>query len=264
MSKKATNTMSFEIGDRCAVATAATGHETAFGTVTNISKSGWYIVTLDEPTRFPGCKDGKLSARISSMAYESTEKAASKPAPGSIAAMLADANADAPAPKAPKAAKTPKAPAHPTECPECGLKLEESKDEDGNTTLTCPDEECGWEETYEADKEAASRMAEALRQARQHYTKDKRPDGSATAHCGDAIAKELRDMEPEETANLADKVLQQPHGFHFAKYQNLNNGQIRMNSGNRIRAYWKKINEDGNEAEINRVGILLNLIETDE
>ena len=54
------------------------------------------------------------------------------------------------------------------------------------------------------------------------------------------------------------------HGFHFAKYQNLNNGQIRMNSGNRIRAYWKKINEAGDEAEITRVGILLNLIETDE
>lgn len=264
MSKKTTNTMSFEIGSRCAVATAATGHETAFGTVTNISKSGWYIITLDEPTRFPGCKDGKLSARISSMAYESTEKAASKPAPGSLAAMLADANADAPAP-APKAKAAPKAeaaPKLPTECPECESgELESETDEDGNTTVSCS---CGWEETYEANPGAASRMAEALRKARRHYKKDKRPDGSATAHCGDAIAKELRDMEPEETANLADKVLQQPHGFHFTKYQNLNNGQIRMNSGNRIRAYWRKINEDGNEAEINRVGILLNLIETDE
>lgn len=261
-----TNLASFAIGDRCAVATAATKQETAFGTVIDISKSGWYIVRLDDPERFSGCKDGKLSARISSMAYESVEKAA-KPKAGSFAAQLASANGTGEAvpqppakPKpAPKAKQEPKLP---TECPECESgELETETDEDGNTTVSCS---CGWEETIEADPDRASRMAEALRKARAHYKKDKRPDGSATAHCNDAIALELHDLDPREVADLADKVLKQPHGFHFGKYQNLNNGQIRMNSGNRIRAYWKKINEDGDETEIARVAKLLNLVEIDD
>lgn len=263
--KQTTNVASFEIGDRCAVATAATKQETAFGTVIDISKSGWFIIKLDDPERFSGCKDGKLSARISSMAYESVEKKSSS---GSLASQLTAANAPAPAKekatKAPKAAPKPKAPKLPTVCPECGGHLQHEddscRDEDGNIIVACADPECGWEETIEADPELASRMAEALRKARARYTKDKRPDGSATAHCNDAIAQELRDLEPLEVADLADKVLQQPTGFHRAKYGSLNNGQIRMNSGNRIRGYWKAINEDANEAEIARVGRLLNLI----
>lgn len=259
---KTTNAASFAIGDRCAVATAATLQETAYGTVTDISKSGWFIVTLDEPERFSGCKGGKLSARLSSMAYESVEKAA-KPAPSSFAGQLASANAPATAkepktkpPKAPKAA-----PKLPTECPECESgELESETNEDGSVTVSCS---CGWEETIEAeaDPDHASRMAEALRKARTRYEKTRRPEGSASADCADQIAKELRDYEPQDVANLADKVLQQPVGTHYAKYERLNNGQIRMNSGNRIRAYWKKINEDGNEAEIARVGLILNLIE---
>lgn len=256
-----TNVASFQIGDRCAVATAATKQETAYGTVVDISKSGWFIVKLDDPGRFSGCKDGKLSARISSMAYESIEKTAT-PAPGSFAAQLASANAPA-SPKEPKAKPAPKPKAAlPTECPECESgELESEANEDGSTTVSCS---CGWEDTTPADPDTASRMAEALRKARAHYEKTRRPEGTASADCGDQIAKELRDYEPQDVANMADRVLQVPAGTHFAKYQNLNNGQIRMNSGNRIRGYWKKINDDQNEAEITRVGFLLNLIETPE
>ena len=261
MSKKqTTQSATFAIGDRVVAQTAATLHQQATGTITDISKTGWYIVKLDESnlTDVLANTKGKISARLSSIQHQT---APSKAPAGSIVGMLEAANAEAPA-KAPKAATPKHEPRKiPDCCPECESgELESETDEDGNTTITCS---CGWEETIEADKTAASRMAEALRQARQHYTKGKRPDGSATAHCGDEIAKELRDYDPQETANLADRVLQQPIGFHYAKYQNLNNGQIRMNSGNRIRAYWKKINEDGNEAEIDRVARLLNL-ENDE
>lgn len=268
MSKKTTKqapAVTYSITDRVIVKTAATLHEPATGTVVDISKTGWYIVQLDEsnaPNVLANTK-GKVSARISSM-----EPLTIKPKMGSFAAQLASANGTGEAvpqpPAKPKAAPKPKKaePKLPTECPECESgELEVETDEDGNTTVSCS---CGWEETIEADKEAATRMAEALKKAREHYKKDKRPDGSATAHCNDAIAKELHDLDPKEVADLADKVLKQPHGFHFGKYQNLNNGQIRMNSGNRIRAYWKKINEEADEGEKLRVAKLLNLVEVDD
>lgn len=257
-SPKAAPVATFAIGDRVIAQTAATLQQPATGTITDISKTGWYIVQLDESSSSDVLANtkGKISARLSSL-----QTIGPKPAAGSLMGQLAAANA--PATKPAKAAKPAKAtPKLPTECPECESgELEVEKDEDGNTTVSCS---CGWEETIPADPEASCKMAEALKKAREHYTKDKRPDGTATAHCGDAIAKELRDLEPQEVAALADKVLQEPAGTHFAKYQNLNNGQIRMNSGNRIRSYWKKINEDGNEAEIARVAKLLNLIEQDD
>lgn len=259
MAKKTTPAaVAYSIGDRVIATTAATKQEPASGTITDISKTGWFIVTLDDAERFSGCKDGKLSARISSLQAETP---APRAKPGSLMGQLQSANDKTPKPekpaKAPKAA--PVAPKLPTACPECeSSDLIMETDEDGNTTVSCS---CGWEETYPADPETACKMAEALKKAREHYTKDKRPDGAATAHCGDAIAKELRDLEPMEVAALADRVLQQPAGTHEAKYERLNNGQIRMNSGNRIRSYWKKINEEGQIQEVARVGKLLNLLD---
>lgn len=249
-------TTSFVPGDRVIVTTAATKQEPAAGVVTHTTSTGWYVCQLDEPERFTGCPAGKVSARLSSLQPENAKK---PPKAGSVAGDLAAANKGPSKPKADRPPKAPKpAPKLPTECPECESGELETETDDGNTTVSCS---CGWEETIAPDPESASKMADALRKAREHYVKDRRPDGAQTAHCGDAIARELKELEPRETADLADKVLQQPHGFHFGKYQNLNNGQIRMNSGNRIRAYWKGINEDGNEAEIARVGKLLNLIE---
>jgi len=116
----------------------------------------------------------------------------------------------------------------------------------------------------EAEEKVQSAMSKALQEARKRYTKAHRPNGARTAHNGDNIAKELIDLEPLEVADLADDVVKAPKGTHRAKYQHLNPGQIRMNSGNRIRAYWKNINEDGDAAEIRRVGILLGLVSFDE
>ena len=122
-----------------------------------------------------------------------------------------------------------------------------------------PDDVEADEQDEEAGQTAASKMAETLRAARVRYTKTKRPLGSASADCGDQIARFLRDFEPLEVAAIANKVLVLAPGSLEEKYAHLNPGQIRMNSGNRIRGYWKTINEDGNEAEIARVAPLLGL-----
>lgn len=106
---------------------------------------------------------------------------------------------------------------------------------------------------------AASKMAAALKAARVRYTKTHRPDGTPSADCADLIAKELRDLEPLEVAALADRCLQVAKGTHEAKYGHLNPGQIRMNSGNRIRAAWKTAHEDGDEATIKHLMFVLGL-----
>jgi hypothetical protein len=108
-------------------------------------------------------------------------------------------------------------------------------------------------------------MAKTLREARVRYTKAKTVNGTATAHCNDPIARELLGMDHVEVAELADRVLDVPAGTHMAKYGHLNNGQIRMNSGNRIRAYWKAAMEGELEApEALRVFTLLNMTDDEQ
>jgi hypothetical protein len=116
------------------------------------------------------------------------------------------------------------------------------------------------EEAEEEEEEAASsRMAEALRKARTRYVKTHRPSGAATAHNGDTIAKELLDYEPLEVAEIADRCLKLPKGTHAERYAGLNNGQIRMNSGNRIRGAWKKAERDGDTDTIAHILFILGL-----
>lgn len=253
MSKKTQTAPAFAIGDRVIATTAATLQEPATGTIADISKTGWLIVQLDDSnaTAVLANTKGRISARAGSLQHLDAAKEA--PAADSLAGQLAAANAPAPKGKAKKA--DPEA-EEANVCPECGADGLEWLG--GGAGCECP--ECGWVgKPEDEDEEGPSKMAEALRKARGHYTKDRRPDGSQTAHCNDAIARELRDLEPLEVAELADRVLQQPIGFHAGKYDHLNNGQIRMNSGNRIRGYWKNINEDGNEAEIARVMALIGI-----
>lgn len=261
MGKKTAPAAVFAVADRVIVTTAATLGQPAAGTIEATTKTGWYVVSLDDPSAFPSAKGGKVSARVSSLQAEADAKPASA---GSTLGMLQAAAKPEPKAKAPKAPKAKPEPRQiPDTCPECESgELESEKDEDGTITVRCP--HCEWEDTIAPDADHASRMAEALRKARAHYTKDKRPDGSATAHCGDPIAKELRDYEPADVAALADKVMGVEAGTHLAKYAHLNNGQIRMNSGNRIRAEWKRVNEAGDEANIVRIAKLLNLVEIDD
>lgn len=258
--KSAAKAVSFIIGNRVIAQTAATLQEPATGTIVDISKSGWYIIELDEtnaPNIMTNTK-GKISARQSSI--QLITEVPKAPASSTLG-MLQAANATE-APKAPKnAPKAAPKPHWPGECPECGSTELTADDE------SCTCDSCGWTEVAgDEDGEGKDEhpMAKALRLARQHYAKTTRPDGSKSADCGDAIATELRDYEPLEVAALADRVLKVAPGTHEGKYSHLNPGQIRMNSGNRIRAEWKRANEEGDEEAILHVAKLLNLIEVDD
>lgn len=272
---KTTPRASFAIGDRVQVTTAATLGEAAIGQIVNATASGWFIVQLDDADRFTGCKEGKLSARAGSMV----------PAPAAPSAMASFAAAtldpkkvektNGDALKAAKVAKeaakakeaAPKAAKVTPECPECESgELEMETDEDGDhyTCNSCGhewDDEGSIEEALEEAEEAASRMSEALKKARARYTKTHRPDGTPSADNGDAIAKELRELEPVEVAVLADRVMGEEAGYHATRYAGLNNGQIRMNSGNRIRGAYRKAVEAGDLAEQARISKLVGIYE---
>jgi len=103
-------------------------------------------------------------------------------------------------------------------------------------------------------------MAEQLRRARVRYVKTKRPSGAGSMDNGDTIAKNLRDFEPEEVMTIADRVCEESAGFHAAKYDGLNPGQKRMNSGNKIRSRWMKAWKENNKDEIIRIAAIVAVV----
>ena len=195
---------------------------TATGTLTAISK-GWYVVELDEESAEEHERE-KASVRAASLRLALTT--------------AKQAAADAPADD----------------------DDEEADEIDDEETDSDDEETDEIDEALEEAEEHASRMAEALRKARVRYQKTRRPAGAASADCADLIAKELRDYEPLEVAAIADRCFDLPKGTHAAKYAHLNNGQIRMNCGNKIRAAWKK----GDETVCKRIAFVLGLETGDE
>ena len=110
------------------------------------------------------------------------------------------------------------------------------------------------------EDEAPCSMAEQLRRARVRYVKTKRPGGAGSMDNGDTIAKNLRDLEPEEVMTIADRVCEESAGFHAAKYDGLNPGQKRMNSGNKIRSRWMKAWKENNKDEIIRIAAIVAVV----
>lgn len=278
--KTAPQAPAYAVGDRVIATTAATLQTPATGTVTAISQSGWFIVELDATNTeaVMASTKGKMSARVSSLQPLTDAPKAAPSAMAQFAAGVEDpkaakAAADAAtkaakesAKESAKAAKAAKAAAKvaklPIECPECGSSDIELGDLGGGVCLECDHEwgDDGIEEALDEAEEAASRMSEALKKARARYTKTHRPDGTPSADNGDAIAKELRELDPLEVAVLADRVMGEAAGFHAARYAGLNNGQVRMNSGNRIRGAYRKALEAGDEAEQARITKLVGIV----
>jgi len=108
------------------------------------------------------------------------------------------------------------------------------------THYETPDDETELEDEEEPEEEYSSRMAKALAKARGSYTKSKASSGKSSLHNGDTLATMLAGCEPDEVAMLADLVCEAPMGTHYEKYSHLNQGQIRMNSGNKIRGRIKR------------------------
>ena len=79
------------------------------------------------------------------------------------------------------------------------------------------------------------RMADQLAAAKARYAENGDPNSN-----GDDVAQMLKAMSLEKTMALADVICGETEGFHARKYANLNNGQKRMNSGNKIRNAIKK------------------------
>ena len=122
------------------------------------------------------------------------------------------------------------------------------------------DEDLDEESDDDLEDEVSCSMAEQLRRARVRYVKTKRPGGAGSMDNGDTIAKNLRDFEPEEVMTIADRVCEESAGFHAAKYDGLNPGQKRMNSGNKIRSRWMKAWKENNKDEIIRIAAIVAVV----
>ena len=83
-------------------------------------------------------------------------------------------------------------------------------------------------------------MTDQLKEARKRYTTSKSSKGTTSAHNGDDLATLLAGCSPEDVCATAEKLAKLKAGELSKKYGHLNPGQVRMCSGNRIRAMVKK------------------------
>lgn len=90
------------------------------------------------------------------------------------------------------------------------------------------------------DDEISSAMAKVLTKYRHKYVTSVSASGRKSKACGDALSQALEGLDHKAVARLADRVFGLVEGGHEDKYAHLNNGQVRMNSGNRIRAAIKR------------------------
>jgi hypothetical protein len=83
-------------------------------------------------------------------------------------------------------------------------------------------------------------MGEILAQYRVGYENSHTPSGRASKRCGDDLSKLLTGLDGTQTIRLAERVLELEADFLFDKYSSLNEGQRRMNAGNRLRGGIKR------------------------
>lgn len=95
-------------------------------------------------------------------------------------------------------------------------------------------------EDAEEAAEKARRMAATLNRYKPTYVESIAASGAKSQNNGDDLASFLSALMPEQVATLAERVLGLEPGFLVEKYSGLNPGQMRMNSGNRIRAAIKR------------------------
>lgn len=93
-----------------------------------------------------------------------------------------------------------------------------------------------WADTQpEEELTEGQKMSLTLQAHKSGYKPTVTHKGTKSLHNGDNVAVALAAMEPHDVARLAERLLGLEAGTLLEKYQKLNPGQIRMNSGNRIR-----------------------------
>lgn len=90
------------------------------------------------------------------------------------------------------------------------------------------------------EEQPAHTMSNQLRRYRVRYVPTTAYSGRKSMNNADDVAVTLAGMTPKQVCDLAEKVCGLPQGSLWAKYESLNPGQQRMNSGNRIRAAIKR------------------------
>jgi hypothetical protein len=92
----------------------------------------------------------------------------------------------------------------------------------------------------EEEDESGNPMANTIKKYKSRYRKMTTTCGKSSVNNGDSVAKLLAPLDHDDVMRLADEFCELGGGFCNSKYILLNNGQKRMNSGNRIRARIKK------------------------
>lgn len=93
-------------------------------------------------------------------------------------------------------------------------------------------------ETEDEDRHRS--MAKTLQQYKAGYEESVAYSGAKSQNNGDDVAHLLAGLTPEAVMAAAEKLLGLERGELAAKYDHLNPGQKRMNSGNRIRSAVKR------------------------
>lgn len=106
-------------------------------------------------------------------------------------------------------------------------------------------QEAAMHDEVEGKPTVAQKMTRTLDRYKGGYVTSQTASGTRSQHTGDDLAFALAGSTPSEVAAAAERVLDLGAGFLVSldfsgKYDALNPGQVRMNSGNRIRAAIKR------------------------
>ena len=101
------------------------------------------------------------------------------------------------------------------------------------------------EERIEAHKERSAffekrRQSRILAKYRGGYANARSASGSKSKICGDELSRTLEGLDANQVMSIAELVLGLAKNELVRKYEKLNEGQKRMNSGNRLRNAVKK------------------------
>lgn len=94
--------------------------------------------------------------------------------------------------------------------------------------------------TDQQELTVGQRMTRQLTSYRSNYQPTLGVGNRGSLDNGDSVATALRTLTPAQVAAVAETLLDLGKGFLTERYSNLNPGQLRMNSGNRIRAAVKR------------------------